>query len=78
MSSLTQRETEVMSLICSGLSNKEIARALGIRIDTVKQHVSQIMLKLDAPNRAAAVAVWVNGHHSPPPKVVWTRRMMAA
>jgi DNA-binding NarL/FixJ family response regulator len=48
---LTQRETSVMREMAKGISNKGIARALGIQESTVKVHVRQVMRKLKAANR---------------------------
>jgi DNA-binding NarL/FixJ family response regulator len=56
---LTAREREVMRLIADGLSNKQIARRLGIAERTVKYHVNATMTKLQADNRAQAVALAV-------------------
>lgn len=51
---LTQRETEVLRLLTSGLANKEIARELGIGEKTVKTHVSNILSKLGVLSRTQA------------------------
>jgi DNA-binding NarL/FixJ family response regulator len=51
---LTRREREVLELHVGGLSNRELAAALGLSESTVRQHVSGILVKLDAPNRTAA------------------------
>ena len=53
---LTPRETEVLSLVADGLSNKEIARRLGISLHTVKFHIESLLRKLGARSRAEAVA----------------------
>ncbi len=53
---LTEREREVLALIVEGLSNREIADHLTISHSTVKNHVSNILSKLNASNRAEAVA----------------------
>ena len=53
---LTTREREVVSLLAEGLSNKEIARRLGIAVDTAKFHVGRVIDKLDATGRTDAVA----------------------
>src|SRR5690606_29409973 len=51
---LTERETEVLRLIGSGRSNKEIALALTIGEKTVKTHVSNILSKLGVSSRTQA------------------------
>ena len=51
---LTQRELEVLKLMASGKSNREIADALFISPGTVKVHVTHILAKLDLPSRSAA------------------------
>ena len=53
---LTPREVEILALIGEGLSNKEVARRLGISTHTVKFHLEAIFDKLDAGSRAEAVA----------------------
>jgi DNA-binding NarL/FixJ family response regulator len=53
--SLTHRETEVIALIATGLSNKRIATKLGISAHTVKFHVNAILAKLDVHSRTEAV-----------------------
>ena len=52
--SFTQREMEVLSLIAHHMTNKEIARELGISEKTVKTHVSNILSKLGVSSRADA------------------------
>jgi DNA-binding NarL/FixJ family response regulator len=54
---LTIREHEIIALIDRGLSNKEIARQLNIRAATVKNHVHNILEKLQVRRRGAAAAV---------------------
>jgi two-component system, NarL family, response regulator LiaR len=52
---LTPRETEVLRLVALGRSNKETADALGVSEETVKTHVSHVLAKLQAENRAQAI-----------------------
>lgn len=54
---LTQRESEVLSLLVAGLSNKAIAGRLVVSEETVKSHARAIYRKLDVPDRAGATAV---------------------
>jgi DNA-binding CsgD family transcriptional regulator len=53
---LTPREMEVLGLLAEGLSNKAIARRLGISVHTAKFHVRALIDKLDAVGRTDAVA----------------------
>lgn len=53
---LTPRQTEVLSLMAKGLTNREIAERLGLSTRTVDRHVSDILTRIDAPTRAAATA----------------------
>ena len=53
---LTQREQEVLTAMADGLSNKAIARWLGISVHTAKFHVAAILSKLDADSRTEAVS----------------------
>ena len=52
---LTERELAVLRLVAGGYSNKEIGRALGISDGTVKNHLTEILHKLDARDRTHAV-----------------------
>jgi NarL family two-component system response regulator LiaR len=54
---LTRREREVLKLLTTGLSNPEIAQRLTVSRSTVKAHVSNILSKLNAANRAEAIAL---------------------
>jgi DNA-binding NarL/FixJ family response regulator len=52
---LTEREEEVLSLVARGKSNQEIAKQLFVSLKTVRNHVSNILLKLQVADRAQAV-----------------------
>ncbi len=54
---LTKRELQVLSHLALGLSNKEISTVLGISLETVKEHVQNVLRKLNASDRTEA-AVW--------------------
>jgi two-component system, NarL family, response regulator LiaR len=54
---LTPREREVLALLAAGKSNKEIAEELTLSVGTVRLHVSNILSKLEAPNRTTAAAI---------------------
>jgi len=54
---LTNRERQILSYIAEGNSNKQIARILSISEQTIKNHVSAIMRKLNANDRAHAVVL---------------------
>ncbi|MGV6815996.1 MAG: response regulator [Thiotrichales bacterium] len=59
INSLTPRETEILGLLAEGLSNKLIARELGISDGTVKLHVKAILRKLEVHSRVEAAVMAV-------------------
>lgn len=54
LKSLTPREAEILTCVCRGFTNKEIAIKLGLREKTVKHHMTNIMNKLQVQNRVQA------------------------
>lgn len=52
---LSERERDVIRLMAGGFSNREIGQMLGLSEGTVKNHVSRLLLKLDARDRTSAV-----------------------
>lgn len=66
-SPLSPRETEILGLIIAGMSNKEIAYTLGISQQTVKNHITSILAKLNLSDRTQAAIYalrrgWVRLH----------------
>ena len=60
--SLTPRQKEILASMVRGLTDRDIARQLGIRQDGVNEHVSAILQKLGAANRTEAVATALRKH----------------
>jgi DNA-binding NarL/FixJ family response regulator len=54
---LTRRETEVLDLLRTGASDKEIASALGVSRSTASKHVENILKKMKVSNRTAAASL---------------------
>ena len=54
---LTDRELEVLELLCEGFSNKEISKKLSISVYTVKDHIKHIMEKTLTTSRGELVAI---------------------
>ena len=52
---LSPRECEILALLASGQSNKELARTLGISPNTVKTHIARVYEKLEVDRRVAAI-----------------------
>ncbi|MGH9559131.1 MAG: response regulator transcription factor, partial [Bryobacteraceae bacterium] len=56
---LSTRQHQVLTLVCSGCRNAEIARELGLPERTIEGYVSQLFLIFDVRNRAQLVAIAV-------------------
>ena len=59
---LTPRQIEVLQSMTRGLTNRDIAKQLGIRQDRVDEHVAAILTKIGAANRTEAVAIAMRKH----------------
>jgi DNA-binding NarL/FixJ family response regulator len=57
LNGLTARERQVLGGLCRGLTNQEIAAALGLSVKTVKQHTTLLFAKLGVRNRVEPSAV---------------------
>jgi DNA-binding NarL/FixJ family response regulator len=66
--SLSVRQTAVLRLLAAGLSNKAIARQLGLAEGTVKVHVNAIFKALQVRNRASATAIYTTRQFSDVPR----------
>ena len=60
LTDLTRREKQILSLMADGLSNKQISKTLVIEVSTVKNHVHNILVKLDVQSRTQAVSLLQN------------------
>jgi DNA-binding NarL/FixJ family response regulator len=59
---LSPREQAVLRLVAGGYSNKEIGRVLNISDGTVKNHITEILQRLDARDRTHAVLKAIGAH----------------
>jgi DNA-binding NarL/FixJ family response regulator len=55
--SLTPRELEILGMLAAGSGNQDVARRLFLSPKTVRNHVANILAKLDVPDRAQAIAL---------------------
>jgi two-component system, NarL family, nitrate/nitrite response regulator NarL len=69
LTALTDRERQIMRLVCEGLSNKEIGRRLSITDGTIKVHLHHIFQKLEIGNRTALAALAVSQNEDTNPSV---------
>ena len=62
---MTERQTEILGALSRGLTNKEIAKICGVSTNCIKLHVTTILNKLGASNRAEAVTIALCEHIIP-------------
>lgn len=70
LSSLTERERQVLALTTEGLTQKQVATVLGISIKTVGAHMQNLLGRLGVHSRVEAVALAVRSGGMPPPTVL--------
>jgi len=56
---VTRRQAEILQLVASGLSDKEIGSRLGLSPRTIQSHLDRLFLEHGLHKRAAAVAAWL-------------------
>jgi len=61
LGTLTKRQTQILALLCQGLSNRAMAIQLQIKERTVEFHITNLLARLGVPSRAAAI-VWAQAH----------------
>lgn len=61
---VTPRQAEILMLIASGLSDKQIASKLGLSPRTIQSHLDRLYLQHGLHKRAALVAAWLREHPS--------------
>jgi len=62
---VTPRQAEILRLIASGLSDKQIASKLGLSPRTVQSHLDRLFLQHGLHKRAAVLAAWLRDHPGP-------------
>jgi PAS domain S-box-containing protein len=58
---LSKRETQILRLAATGLTDKEIAVKAGVSLCTIRTYWERVRQKMKVPNRAAAIATFING-----------------
>ena len=67
-SPLTEREQEILGLIAEGLSNQAIADRLVLSVNTVRNHVANVLAKLDAHSKLEALSIALREGYLDPPR----------
>ena len=57
---MSQRQLEILNLVAKGFSNKEIADILGVSLETIKDHIKKILVRMGVSSRTEAVSLAVN------------------
>src|SRR5690606_34160008 len=74
---LTDRQEELLRLIERDMTNGQIATELGIMLDGVKFHVSEILSKLEVESREEAAAVWSESQSTRPGLAAFAMKALA-
>lgn len=64
INTLSKRERAILEALSKGLTNRELASELGIAVNTVKFHLSNLYDKLSVKNRTQAIAAFFNSHNA--------------
>ena len=59
---VTPRQAEILTLVASGLSDKQIASRLGVSPRTIQSHIDRLYLQYGLHKRTALIAAWVREH----------------
>lgn len=65
---VTPRQAEILTLLATGLSDKEIASRLKLSPRTIQAHLDRLYLQYGFHKRSAAVAAWLRNQHAVRPK----------
>jgi NarL family two-component system response regulator LiaR len=57
---MSQRQLEILNLVAKGFSNKEIADILGVSLETIKNHIKKILVRMGVSSRTEAASLAVN------------------
>ena len=57
---MSQRQLEILNLVAKGFSNKEIADILGVSLETIKDHIKKILVRMGVSSRTEAASLAVN------------------
>jgi len=60
LKNFSPRQSQILSLMAEGFSDKEIARKIGVKYPTVRTHIDRVFRGYGVRNRTEAVAVWLS------------------
>lgn len=65
VTSLTFRQVEIMRRIAVGMTATEVGQAMGLSAETIRMHISEVLVILGAKNRAHAVSIFIKAEQQP-------------